>query len=550
MESKSLNQLKKANKWDVGLVFVLGLVCFLSGLCFQPFINFEARFALFAQDIFHHGLHFFPSIYNVPYPDYPALSIWLIYFASLLFGGLIKLSAVLPTALVSAGILVFSYLIAALYSRRWAWYAVLILLSSLYFVQSARTISLDQYVSLVTVMLSYIVIRHCETSCQRFGYHVCCLLVAILLLGIWFRGPMGLVIPSAAVVAILLVYQQYKNIWLYFSLSILALVISMVMLLSFAYWQGGESFLHDVIVMQVTGRMHPGHSYPMWFYLKSLLESYNPGFVVMLGVLLFAFPRFIKTKPEKKLLWALFLWVMIIVVGMSIPGEKKTRYLLPVMPAIALLASWLWVHVRQPISLHIFKLFINGLLFFVPALMCVALYTQQHHFQSSQAELVSLLRLHVLFLYVFFVGIFILQAAYFFARKNLNFRYEVVLLIGLSLQIVVTQVLLVQPILHYLNRAESFVQRIEKQRSSGDIVYFYHITRDGGDNVYFVNAAPREVPAAYLTKISQLVALPEKSLVLMHQKDFDSLSPARQDEFIVIVRGNYGRREAIALIKA
>lgn len=545
------NYLKKANKFDIGFIFILGLVCFLSGFCFQPFINFEARFALFAQDIFRNGLQFYPTIYNVPYPDYPALSIWLIYFSSWVFGGLVKISAIFPTAIASALIMVFTYLIAALYSRRWAWYAVLILLSSLYFVQSSRTISLDQYVSLVTVVLGYVIIRFCEQDKTKASANVSLkaagLIMFILFLGVWFRGPMGLVIPGGAAAGILLAYQQYKNIFIFAGLCVAVLVVSLLVLLGMAYCQGGESFLREVLVMQVTGRMHPGHGYPAWFYLQSLFFSYQPGFIIVLGLMAFAFPKFINTKPEKKLLLAMLFWLLIVVIGMSIPGGKKTRYLLPIMPAIALIASWMWLYKDAPKYLLWIKKITNCLFFMVPILFCVAIYIEQQHYQQAQASLIFMLHTHIQFLYVFFIGVLILQIAYLFSRKKLNFRYEVVLLICLVLQIVVAQIFLVQPVLNYINRAQGLVQQVETFRQEGEKIYFYKITHDGGDNVYFVNAFPAQVPAVYITTSEELFNLPGESLVLMHQKDYMKLTTEQRGQLIEVAHGRFGRRDVVAV---
>lgn len=540
--------IKKTNKWDVGFVFVLALLSFILGFCSQEFINFEIRFALFAQDVFRHGLKFYPTIYGVPYPDYPALSTWLIYFSQMLFGGhLVKLATIFPTAIAGASIAVFTYLIAALYSRRWAWYAVLMLFITVYFVQSARTISLDQYVSLVTVMLSYYLIRLCVYQ-ANFSLRSYCLIAAILFLGVWFRGPLGLVIPSAAAVAILLAFQQYKKLLVFGLLSFLVLLLSCAGLLGLAYYQGGMDFLRYVLAMQVANRMqqHSGNPH-QWFYLKSLFVDYMPSFGIAFGAVVLAFPKYIKYAKEKKLLWALLLIVIIVALGMSIPGDKKTRYLLPLVPAMALLASWLWLDKEVPIYIAWFRNFISGVFYFVPVLLCVALYIAQQRYHDAQHELLFLLHANIDFLYVICIAVLVLQTAYFLARKILKFRYEFILFIGMAMQIIAVQILITQPVQLYLNRAHEFVEQVEALRQPEQTIYFYKITHDGGDNGYFLNSSADYVPAEYLALPGELDSLPNDSLVLMRQKEYIKLNESARERLVMVEYGHFGRHDAVVL---
>lgn len=542
------NYIKKTNKWDVGFVFVLALLSFTLGFCSQEFINFETRFALFAQDVFRHGLKFYPTIYGVPYPDYPALSTWLIYFSQMLFAGhLVKFATILPTAIASAGIAVFTYLIAALYSRRWAWYAVLMLFITVYFVQSARTISVDQCVSLVTVMLSYYLIRLCVYQ-NDFSWRSYCLIAGILFVGVWFRGPLGLVIPSAAAVAIFLAFQQYKKLVIFGLLSFLILLLSCAGLLGLAYCQGGMEFLRYVLVMQVANRMQQSSGNPhQWFYLKSLFVDYMPSFGIAFGAAVLAFPKYIKYAKERKLLWALLLIIIIVALGMSIPGDKKTRYLLPLVPAMALLASWLWLDKDVPGYIAWFRNLVSGIFYFVPVLLCVALSFAQQRYHDTQHELLFLLDANIEFVYVLCVGVFVLQTAYFFARKNLKFRYEFVLFIGMAMQIIAVQILITQPVQLYLNHAQEFVEQVEALRQPGQTIYFYKITHDGGDNSYFLNSGADFVPAEYLALPSELDNLPNNSLVLMHKKEYIKLNEPVRERLIMIEPGHFGRHDAVAL---
>jgi 4-amino-4-deoxy-L-arabinose transferase-like glycosyltransferase len=112
--SKRLSDLRR----DSLLIFFLGLGIFTAALDGE-FISLQARFALFAQEMLRNGPSFFPTTYGIPYPDYPATSTFLIYLVSLPFGRVTPFTAVLPTAITSALILVVMYRIGATRSRNW-----------------------------------------------------------------------------------------------------------------------------------------------------------------------------------------------------------------------------------------------------------------------------------------------------------------------------------------------------------------------------------------------------------------------------------------------
>ncbi len=119
---------------------LLAVPLFTLGLWEQPFIGFDGRFALFAQEMFRHGASAFPTSYGQPYPDYPATSTLLIDVFAQLFGEVNRLATVIPTALASAAIVGLLYRLLAERSRAWGLLAVLVLLLTNGFLAKARSI--------------------------------------------------------------------------------------------------------------------------------------------------------------------------------------------------------------------------------------------------------------------------------------------------------------------------------------------------------------------------------------------------------------------------
>ncbi|MEN6427883.1 MAG: glycosyltransferase family 39 protein [Phycisphaerales bacterium] len=191
------------------LILLFGVIVFTLALA-PEFISFDARFALFAQEMLRKGPSFFPTTYGTPYPDYQAVSTLLIYLVSLPLGRVTPFTAVLPTAVVSALVLVVTYQIGALHSRRRGLAAVLFTLFTAEFLAMSRSIALDQYATLATVLSFYLVYSSdCLGRRRRLW-----LLPVAWALGFAFRSPVGLLIPAAVTCVYHLRDGQFKRMLL------------------------------------------------------------------------------------------------------------------------------------------------------------------------------------------------------------------------------------------------------------------------------------------------------------------------------------------------
>ena len=149
---------------------LLAVPLFTLGLWEQPFIGFDGRFALFAQEMFRHGASAFPTSYGQPYPDYPATSTLLIDVFAQLFGEVNRLATLIPTALASAAIVGLLYRLLAERSRAWGLLAVLVLLLTNGFLAKARSICLDQFVTLAALGCFYLLWSADQRGLSRRRY--------------------------------------------------------------------------------------------------------------------------------------------------------------------------------------------------------------------------------------------------------------------------------------------------------------------------------------------------------------------------------------------
>lgn len=344
-------------------IFFASLILFTYGLSTQEIISFDSRFYLFAQEMWRHGASWFPTTYQQPYADYTAASTLLIYSFTKLFGTLNKCIAILPSALAASLTLVITYLIGALQSKRWGLFAAFFLIMTIGYLKSARAITLDFYPTLFTATCFYLLCSADYYQQPKRTYWI----YPLILLGFIFRGPIGLVVPTGVVCAYLVFTKQWQKLFMTAAIAGGILLLSSVLLVLLAYHVGGVAFMQDVLHMQVFGRMESSYL-PLYFYFTDGLLAYTFSFpfacLVVLGVLRYGIVKRMQTLPQINFLLTIISWALIILIGMSIPGDKKIRYILPATPAFALIASYPfsaiipgYFAVLRQISLRIFFVF-------------------------------------------------------------------------------------------------------------------------------------------------------------------------------------------------
>jgi 4-amino-4-deoxy-L-arabinose transferase-like glycosyltransferase len=339
------NWFSKANRQkECMYVALLSLLLFTFGLWTQPFVGFDSRFALFAQEMWRHGPSLFPTTYGAPYPDYPSTSTLLIWICSLPFGGVTRLSAVLPTAVAAALNLAITYRLLARCSRYWALATVGFELLTGNFLASARSISLDQMVATVTLCTFY----RAYTGARQSRSTVIALAL-LLVIGFAIRGPVGVVIPAGVVGVYYLLSAQWKQLLRFGSMAVVVLLggwFSWLALTSHFY---GADFAREVSQMMAFGRLELGSKPAHGFYFYSSFVDFAAAYPVAVIVILLLLPSLRKRlrKPLgddcESLLIYLIAWMLVLMIGLSIPDTKKLRYLLPAVPPMAALAAYLFV---------------------------------------------------------------------------------------------------------------------------------------------------------------------------------------------------------------
>jgi 4-amino-4-deoxy-L-arabinose transferase-like glycosyltransferase len=519
-------------------IFSLGAIIFTFGLA-PEFIGFDARFALFAQEMLRKGPTFFPTVFHTPYPDYPGSSTFLIYLVSLPFGRVTPFSVALPTAIVSALILVVTYGIGALQSRQRGIAAVLLALFTVEFLAMSRSAALDQYTSLATALSFYLIY-----SSDRLGRHRRLWLVPMAwVLGFAFRGPMGLLVPAVVTCAYLLWNGRFQQT---LSAGILAaglLVLCLVSLLAAARAQGGTPFQQQVIDAQMASRFGDrGQGFAYYWYAG--LTSYAVAYPLTILVVAFRLRDLAFRKTDQdKFVGNLISWAVAVLLMLSIPASKKTRYMVSIVPALSLIASSLIVDAPVKGFLLQAKRTFLGVCACLPGLSIVGLGGLLVFAYWWRPEW-----------YTCCLATSILLAAPLAVARRLDRQWKTVpgqsmylLAVGAA-TFVVVNVGLVDPIMYSLEKTTPFVRQVEALwRKTPATVSFLQMSPDGLPVKFSANLTEPLEPR-FVRSIDALPDVSRPHYFIATEAVFRSLPVDTDTPMRQLVRGKIGHTDCVMFV--
>lgn len=533
---------KWQNSLEIVSLFLVSLILFTYGLSSQEIIGFESRFYLFALEMWRYGFSWFPTTYHEPYPDYPVTSTLLIYLFAKLFGGLNKFVAVLPSAIAAAITVTVTYLIGALQTKRWGLHAVLFLFLTVAFFKNARSIALDMYPAMIATWCFYLIYsadKKNNPSRVKWIY-------PLLLLGFAFRGPIGLVMPTGVICIYYLLNWNIKRFFISGFIALFLLIISMVLLLALAYYVGGETFMQNVLHMEVLGRMNNTYL-PIYFYfvdsLKNYALSYPIACLVVLGVGYYAIKKM--TPPQTNFLLILVGWMVIILIGMSMPGDKKVRYILAIAPAAALIAAYPFsveVRERYVARLHAFliRCFLYLPAIFLLLIEAIYVYTNANNITIPISYVAISL---------FLIALQLISLAVIFRYINQPKWHETFILFAAAMSFVMTYIAVIEPMELYIERGRSFVVAIEGERMKSEArLAFYKVRPDALPIKYLINmpyALPKYEQPVFIGDPQGLMDFSSPTFFVTYQTEFVKLPPEMIEKFEVVGNDMLGHTRVV-----
>lgn len=286
-----------------------------------------------------------PSFNGLPRFNKPVLSYWIVAGFYHLFGVSVAVERA-AIAMGALGLLLGAFLIGrALRSNATGALAALLLATAPRFVFFARRIFIDVYIALfMTLALACFVLaeRHPE---QRRRYLV--LMYVALGLGVLTKGPIALVIPAVACAAWLTAERRLADVKR-LMLPAGALIVAAIAVPWYVaiYAEHGWEYIRFFFVDENLGRYanpFTGDRSPFFFLFVlfgDILLPWAPLIAIPIVTAWRRAGRENRTDATRRLLW---WWVTITVAIFSFSASKEDLYILPAIPAAAVLVADLLV---------------------------------------------------------------------------------------------------------------------------------------------------------------------------------------------------------------
>lgn len=343
-------------RYPASAIFCIGLVILLLLRLLSIFtikaaasakgVAYTSLFLYFTRNMFTTGPTLFPFIHGGYYPDYLATTTFFSYFTSLPFGHVNLFTISIPYCIAGAAMLAFIYRIGALYNRCWGLYGVLCALLTWKFTQGINALALDIFPALATTITFYLI----DSAEHHKRYLRLWWLPVMLLLGFLTRGPIGLIVPATVAGAYYLFTWRWKKFLSLAIVSTILLVASTSLMLWSAYHVGGQKFLQDVMMQEGLARVYHNHSFRFYFYFSNGLFNYFLSALFAVIVIIMKWRQLFLQQPplaEQKLLRQLAIWFLLIIFAFTLINSKKARYVFSIIPAISLLAGYLFIYEQE-----------------------------------------------------------------------------------------------------------------------------------------------------------------------------------------------------------
>ncbi|MBU1056253.1 MAG: glycosyltransferase family 39 protein [Proteobacteria bacterium] len=482
------------------------------------------------------GPTFFPTTYGKPYPDYPATGTLMIYLASLPGGHVTPFTAAIPTAIVSALILVLIFRIGAIHSLEWGLIGVGFILLTKTFVSLSRCVSPDQFVSLAAALGFYIIYTADVFDKKRRLFWIPLIFVG----GFLFRGPLGLIIPAAVVCTYYLVDKKIKFFSLMSFVALLVMILCCAGLLAAARYQGGDIFMHDVIRMQAIGRLYE-KSHGFLYYFTEGLNQYALCYPVALIVLIIFWKKIWEyERDEYRLLAKLAIWAFIVIIGLSFASTKKERYILPAMPALALISGWLIYGAKDEIRALKLKRGFLKLCKYFPALACLCV-VAIGYFNLLKSDV----DWHTASILTGIIAIVVWAA-----DRRLKGSLNELLKIGagaLTLLILITNIS--EPYAVNTRGNRPFVEKISSmQKKSPANIVFYQLRRDK-EALSLLAIYEEPVEPLFIYKAGEITSCPGGSYIIATEEAFKQLPEKVKTLVTTAYKGKFYKEDCLVLIR-
>lgn len=343
-------------------VVLLTAILFFVRLGTRALWSSEFRWAEIVREMITTHNYFWPTINGHVYYDKPLGSYWLILWSTWLTGAMNEAAARFPCAVAGLlAVILMMVLAARLYDRRTALLSGIVLATSFSFVFFSRHASADVE-TLTGELTALLLFLHHER--HQDGWWVIALWVVMAITSLT-KGLLGFVLPIMTIGVYCLLATGWsdlldylltgpisarirwiidRNRWLFNWKSVIAIALAAAIYYApFSVLRHAEvsgKGLHMVWRENVVRFFHPfDHRGPVYLYLYVIFALAAPWSALLPAALIEAHKRrTVGDEPARGDRFALvYFWATF--VFFTISGSRRSYYLLPILPAVALLVA-------------------------------------------------------------------------------------------------------------------------------------------------------------------------------------------------------------------
>ena len=337
--------------------FLLVIFAVSLGIYFRPIMTIdETRYIGVAWEMFDKHSFILPLINGEPYDHKMPLLFWLIHLSWYIFG-VNEFSFRFIPLIFALGNLFLTYKI---YKSLWqedsegAVIALWVLAGTVLYIFYSSLLMFDIMLGFWVLLAVYGIIK--ASKGDNSGYYIIAIAV---FLGVLTKGP----VVGAYILPLFLGARWYAKVgvafYAKFALAgIVGLLASLVWVIS-AINLGGDAYAKGLLLKQSVGRAVNSfaHKRPIWWYIPVVIGFSMPWFLYG------KFWQKLKNIKIDNSLKFLLIWIVGAFIIFSLISGKQVHYLIPIVPAIAMLIA----RVFSTLNLAIYRARVIGILFLILA---------------------------------------------------------------------------------------------------------------------------------------------------------------------------------------
>jgi 4-amino-4-deoxy-L-arabinose transferase-like glycosyltransferase len=298
----------------------------------------ELRYAEVAREMLESRNWILPKLNYQTYADKPPLHFWFLSSAMGTFGAN-TLAALLPSALSAILTILVTYWFGkSLFDPEVAAVAAWILGSLFLFLLMAQVVRMDIVLTLLTT--AGLAFFHRGLQDEKRGSAAVVAGFACMGMAMITKGPVGLIVTMIPLFSYAIMSREIRSLRkLYTGRGLLVMAAIPLLWLIPAVFQGGRTYLYELVVRQNLGRVVGSfaHAEPFYYYFVLFPLLFAPwGFYLMLyldgGIRK-------HLAIDRSAVLFLVCWVAGLLLFFSVLSGKKGNYILPLTPGLALLVA-------------------------------------------------------------------------------------------------------------------------------------------------------------------------------------------------------------------